>query len=63
MGLFNKIFGSYSEKEVKRVMQIVEKINGLEENISKLSLIDITELSSEINSEKHILLLIKEVNI
>ena len=37
MGLFNKIFGSYSEKEVKRVMPIVEKINGLEENISKLS--------------------------
>ncbi|MBQ3146029.1 MAG: preprotein translocase subunit SecA [Clostridia bacterium] len=37
MGLFSKIFGSYSEKEVKRVMPIVEKINGLEENISKLS--------------------------
>jgi len=37
MVLFSKIFGSYSEKEVKRVMPIVEKINGLEENISKLS--------------------------
>lgn len=37
MGFFNKIFGSYSEKEVKRVMPIVEKINGLEESISKLS--------------------------
>ncbi|MBO4293409.1 MAG: preprotein translocase subunit SecA [Clostridia bacterium] len=33
MGLFK----SYSEKEVKRVMPIVEKINGLEEEISKLS--------------------------
>ena len=37
MGIFSKIFASYSEKEVKRVMPIVEKINGLEENISKLS--------------------------
>ena len=37
MGIFNKIFGSYSEKEVKRVMPIVEKINGLEDSISKLS--------------------------
>ena len=37
MGFFEKIFGTYSEKEVKRVMPIVEKINGLEEEISKLS--------------------------
>ena len=33
MGLFK----SYSEKEVKRVMPLVNKINGLEEEISKLS--------------------------
>ena len=33
MGLFK----TYSEKEVKRVMPIVKKINDLEENISKLS--------------------------
>jgi len=37
MGLLKKIFGSYSEKEVKRVMPIVEKINNLEETISKLT--------------------------
>ncbi len=37
MGLLNKIFGSYSDKEVKRVMPIVVKINNLEESISKLS--------------------------
>ena len=37
MGIFSKIFSSYSEKEVKRIMPIVEKINGLEENISKLT--------------------------
>ncbi len=37
MGLFKKIFGTYSEKEVKRVMPLVDKINSLEEKISKLS--------------------------
>ena len=37
MGLFSKIFGNYSEKEVKRVMPIVEKINSLEPEIQKLS--------------------------
>ena len=37
MGIFNKMFKTYSEKEVKRVMPIVEKINSLEEETSKLS--------------------------
>ena len=37
MSIFKKVFKSYSEKEVKRVMPLVEKINGLEEEISKLS--------------------------
>ncbi len=32
-----KLFKSYSEKEVKRVMPIVKQINDLEESISKLS--------------------------
>ena len=32
-----KLFKSYSEKEVKRVRPIINKINGLEEEISKLS--------------------------
>jgi len=37
MSIFSKIFKSYSEKEVKRIMPIVEKINNLEADISKLS--------------------------
>ena len=37
MGLFKKIFGTYSEKEVKRVMPTVEKINSLEPEMEKLS--------------------------
>ena len=37
MSFLNKIFKSYSEKEVKRDMPLVEQINSLEESISKLS--------------------------
>ena len=37
MSFLNKIFKSYSEKEVKRVMPLVDKINGLEGEMEKLS--------------------------
>ena len=37
MSILNKIFKSYSEKEVKRVQPLVNKINELEDEISKLS--------------------------
>ncbi len=37
MGIMRKIFKTYSEKEVKRVMPIVEKINSLEKDFEKLS--------------------------
>ena len=32
-----KLFKTYSEKEVKRVMPIVNKINSLEEEMTKLT--------------------------
>ena len=37
MGIFSKIFGNYSEKEVKRVRPIVKKVLDLEDEYSKLS--------------------------
>ena len=37
MGLFQKIFGNYSEKEVKRIRPIVDKVLALEEEYSALS--------------------------
>ena len=37
MGFLSKIFKSYSEKELKRIMPIVEKINSLEPEMEKLS--------------------------
>lgn len=43
MGLFK----SYSEKEVKRIRPIVNKINSLEEEISKLSDKELREKTNE----------------
>ena len=37
MGLIEKIFGSYSEKEIKRIMPLVEKIESMDEEMQKLS--------------------------
>ena len=37
MGLIEKIFGSYSAKEIKRIMPIVDKIEALDEAMQKLS--------------------------
>ncbi len=37
MGLIEKIFGSYSDKELKRINPIVDKIEALEPTIQKLS--------------------------
>ena len=37
MGLFNKIFGSYSEKEVKRILPTIDKIDALSSEMEKLS--------------------------
>ncbi len=51
MGIFNKIFKSYSEKEVKRIMPIVEKINGLEEEISKLTDEQLKDKTSEFKKQ------------
>ena len=37
MGLLNAVFGTYSEREVKRLRPTVQKINDLEEEMKKLS--------------------------
>ena len=47
MGIFNKIFKSYSEREVQRVMPLVDKINSLENEISKLSDTELTNKTTE----------------
>lgn len=37
MGLLNRIFGSYSERQVKKILPIVDKIEALEEDMQRLS--------------------------
>ena len=37
MGLFSKVIGTHSEREVKRVIPIVDKIEALEPEMDKLS--------------------------
>lgn len=37
MKIFDKIFGTYSEREIKRIMPIVKKVNALELDMEKLS--------------------------
>ena len=37
MGILEKIFGSYSEKELKRIKPIVDEIEAMEPEIKKLS--------------------------
>jgi preprotein translocase subunit SecA len=37
MGIFEKIFGTYSDKEIKRVLPIVDKIEELDETMQKLT--------------------------
>jgi preprotein translocase subunit SecA len=37
MGIFEKIFGTYSDKEIKRVLPIVDKIEELDEKMQKLT--------------------------
>ena len=46
-----KLFKSYSEKEVKKVRPIVDKINSLEEEISKLSDQELTKKTAYFKEE------------
>ena len=51
MSIFNKIFKSYSEKEVKRIMPIVDKINSLEDEISKLTYEELKNKTNEFKEQ------------
>ena len=47
MGLFSKIFGDYSEKEVKKIKHYVTEINELEPSMEKLSDSELKEKTNE----------------
>ena len=37
MGIFDKIFGTYSDRELKKVYPIAEQVMALEDDMAKLS--------------------------
>lgn len=51
MGILNKIFKSYSEKEVLRVMPLVEKINALEEEMKALKEEELRGMTAKLKDE------------
>lgn len=53
MGLLKKVFKSYSEKEVKRVMPLVEKINNLEPEMQKLTDQELANKTKEFKEKLH----------
>lgn len=51
MGIIKSIFGSYSDREVKRVMPIVQKINALEPEMEKLTDAELREKTAFFKKE------------
>lgn len=47
MGILGKIFGTYSEREVKRIIPIVDKIDSFDEKISSLTDDELKEKTNE----------------
>lgn len=47
MGIFQKIFGTYSEKEVKRVIPIVDKIDSFDSQMQSLSDLELRSKTDE----------------
>ena len=45
--IFEKLFGTYSDREIKRIKPLVEKINTLEDGIKKLSDAELKAKTSE----------------
>ena len=50
LGIFEKIFGTYSSREIKRIMPIVKKINSLEEGMKSLSNSELRAKTDEFKS-------------
>ena len=51
MGLLEKIFGNYSEKEIKRMTPIVDKIESLETDMQKLTDAELTGMTDKLKLE------------
>ena len=49
MSIISKMFGSYSEREVKRIKPLLNQINGLRESMAALSDEQLREKTNEYN--------------
>ncbi len=47
MGLFEKVFGTYSEREIKRILPLIDKIENYAESFGKLSDAELTQKTAE----------------
>lgn len=47
MGLFSKIFGTYSDRQIKKIIPIVDKIEALEESVSVLTDAELRDKTTE----------------
>jgi len=48
MGLLNKIFGTYSERELKKIYPIRDKVLALEEQFTKMSDQELKEMTPKL---------------
>ena len=53
MNVFSKVFGSRSQREVKRIMPLVEKIESLRPDMQKLSDEELRGKTRELKRERH----------
>ena len=47
MGIFEKVFGTYSDRELKRIMPIVQKVESYDEQMQSLSSIELRDKTQE----------------
>ena len=53
MNMFSKVFGTRSQREVKRIMPLVEKIESLRPDMQKLSDEELRGKTREFKRERH----------
>ena len=51
MGLFSKLFGTYSEKQIKKIMPLVDEIEGLADKFSEMSDDELREYTGKLKSD------------
>ena len=60
MSIFDKIFGTYSDRELKRIRPIADKVMALEDDMAKLSDAELKaktpEFRKDLKTAKHLMI-------